>query len=195
MPYHPASPHSAIVVPSEVMALRIEEDGSFPNNEWLPVIVYKSALRVPDTGDPAMPFERVFATNGWTNGWRDDLYGYHHYHSTAHEVLGCYAGRACLQLGGPNGPEIDIESGDVLVLPAGVSHKKINASDDFAVVGCYAGGRRYDMMYGHYDERPTADERILRIPPPDADPIYGSEGPLARHWNLPKPHPERDFRM
>ena len=70
-------------------------------------------------------------------------------------------------------------------------------SEDFAVVGCYAGSRRYDMMYGHRGERPAADERIARIPPPEADPVYGQDGPLAVHWSLPRPpHDARgDWRM
>ena len=70
MAIHPASPHSAVVAPSEVLALRIEEDGFIPNNARLPVVVYKAALRLPERGDPAMPFERVFAANGWSGGWR-----------------------------------------------------------------------------------------------------------------------------
>jgi hypothetical protein len=50
------------------------------------------------------------------------------------------------------------------------------------VVGGYAGGRSYDMKYGHADERPAADERIAHVPLPDADPVYGKDGPLIREW-------------
>lgn len=176
------------------MALRFEEDGAFPNNPELPALVYCGALHLSEAGDPAAVLERVFAANGWSSGWRDDVYAYHHYHSTAHEVLGCYAGRARVQIGGPNGAEVEITQGDVLVLPAGVSHKKLESSEDFCVVGCYAGGRRYDMMYGHGDERPAADDRIRCCPLPEADPVYGFDGPLTRHWEVPKPRTDREFR-
>jgi uncharacterized protein YjlB len=126
--------------------------------------------------------ERVFGMNRWSRPWHDGVYNYHHYHSTAHEALGCYAGRARLQLGGPTGLEVEIALGDVLVLPAGVAHKNLDASEDFCVVGSYAGGRSYDMKYGHADERPEAEERIARVPLPETDPVYGKDGPLMRYW-------------
>jgi uncharacterized protein YjlB len=146
------------------------------------VLIYRGAFRAPKRSDPATVIERVFAMNRWSRPWHDGVYGYHHYHSTAHEALGCFAGHARLQIGGPTGPEVELGSGDVIVLPAGVSHKSLEASDDFSVVGSYAGGRSYDMKYGHADERPDADERIAQVPLPEADPVYGRDGPLRHYW-------------
>ena len=37
-------------------------------------------------------FEELFHGNGWGNGWRNGIFPFHHYHSTAHEVLGIAAG-------------------------------------------------------------------------------------------------------
>jgi uncharacterized protein YjlB len=182
MAVHPASPRSSIVAEAEVVALRLQDDGAFPNNAALPVLHYRGAFAFSKAADPATVIERVFAMSGWSRPWHDGVYNYHHYHSTAHEALGCCSGSARVQLGGPGGVEVEMERGDVLVLPAGVAHKNVAASDDFSVVGGYAGGRSYDMKYGHADERPAADERIAEVPLPEADPVYGRDGPLMRHW-------------
>jgi uncharacterized protein YjlB len=169
--------------PPRVELLPLADDGTYPNNARLPVLLYKGALRLPGGSDAAAStIEQVFEENGWCDGWRNGIYDFHHYHSTAHEVLGCYGGSARAQLGGPKGPEVHIERGDVLVLPAGVSHKKLQSSTDFRVVGAYAGGRSYDMNQGKSGERPRADANIANVPLPQADPVYGTGGPLHHHW-------------
>ncbi|HKG82829.1 MAG TPA: hypothetical protein VKB16_06680, partial [Beijerinckiaceae bacterium] len=69
-----------------------KDDGSVPNSR-LPLIVRQGAI-TPDATDPASAFERTFAKNGWTKSWRDGIFDYHHYHSTAHEALGVAVGSA-----------------------------------------------------------------------------------------------------
>jgi uncharacterized protein YjlB len=155
----------------------------FPNNPRLPVIVYRGAFQLPAHGDSAPPIEQTFSRNGWSGGWRDGVYNYHHYHSTAHEVLGCYVGRASLMLGGPDGVRIEISRGDVIVLPAGVAHKSIQTSADFKVVGAYAEARSYDMRRGEPDETPAVEREIAQVPLPNADPVHGPKGPLLEHWS------------
>src|SRR4051812_5262443 len=93
-------------------------DGLIPNTR-LPLIVRRGAIP-PAADDPAKAFERVFAQHGWTNGWRaDDVFDYHHYHSTAHEVLGIAAGSATVRFGGEAGEAVGVTAGDVGVIPAG----------------------------------------------------------------------------
>jgi uncharacterized protein YjlB len=77
---------------------------------------------------------------------------------------------------------VDVHSGDVIVIPAGVAHQKIEASGDFAVVGAYPDGREWDLLRGEPSERPQADKNIAALPIPDDDPIYGPEGPLLQIW-------------
>ena len=110
------------------------------------------------------------------------MYGYHHYHSTAHEVLGVYGGTAEIQLGGEDGVVVSIARGDMVIIPAGVAHKNLGSSRDFRVVGAYPRGQRPDMNYGRAGERPRADENITRVVLPAIDPIYGSHGPLMKRW-------------
>jgi uncharacterized protein YjlB len=75
-----------------------------------------------------------------------------------------------------------VHAGDVIVIPAGVAHQNIGASDDFGVVGAYPGGREWDLLRGLPGERPKADENIAALPLPKNDPIYDTKGPLRRIW-------------
>jgi uncharacterized protein YjlB len=167
---------------TELVRRTLDDDGTFPNNEQLPLLAYKGALRLPEH-DPAAAIESLFAANRWGGSWRNGVYSYHHYHSTAHEVLGVYSGRAQVQFGGPDGPVLEVERSDVVVIPAGVAHKNVGSSADFRVVGAYPHGQRPDMNDGREWERPAADERIARVSRPQADPVYGDRGPLFEYWS------------
>ena len=72
-------------------AFAFSDDGLVPNNS-LPLVVRRGAVQ-PQSDDPARSFEQVFAKHGWTGSWRNGIFPYHHYHSTAHEVLGIAAVR------------------------------------------------------------------------------------------------------
>jgi uncharacterized protein YjlB len=157
------------------------DDGRIPNNPHLPLLVYQGALQF-SLGDPATVCEDIFAANGWGSGWRNGIYSFHHYHSTAHEVLAIASGSARVQFGGESGPLIDGRPGDVLLIPAGVGHKNLGASRDLLVVGAYPPGQRWDLCRGTPDERPWALENIARVPLPTTDPVYGKHGPLTSYW-------------
>ena len=157
----------------------VNDDGTFPNSR-LPLLVFREAVRL--TPGEARAVEQAFEANGWGGGWRNGIYSVHHYHSTAHEALGVYAGSVQVQLGGPAGITLELHPGDVVVIPAGVAHKNRGASADFAVVGAYPDGQRWDMNYGRPGERPAADARIARVPLPTRDPVHGPTGPLMQLW-------------
>ena len=159
----------------------IDDDGTFPNNAKLPLLLYKDAIALP-TDRPARFIEDLFAANRWVGSWLNGIFGYHHYHSTAHEVLGVYSGRANVQFGGPNGPDFEVQAGDVVVIPAGVAHKNLGASSDFRVVGAYPTGQHWDMNYGKANERPQTDQNIVSVARPQRDPLLGENGPLLRLW-------------
>jgi uncharacterized protein YjlB len=154
------------------------ETADFPNSR-LPALIYNAVVT---SGDLAPRFEALFAENGWTGSWRNGLYRQHHYHSTAHEVLGVYRGQVSVRLGGPRGPLVTLQAGDVAVIPAGVAHKNEWQSPDFAVVGAYPAGTHPDMQYGKSGERPQADRRIQSLAVPVRDPVLGSNGGVTRLW-------------
>jgi uncharacterized protein YjlB len=167
-----------------VEAIRLEANGSFPNNPSLPLLLYRGALREPEP----MEAEQVISANGWVGSWRNGVYAFHHFHSNAHEVLACCSGSARIRFGGPAGPVLQIGAGDVAVLPAGTSHKNEGASGDFLVVGAYPEGQeQYDMMRGDPAQTSSAAANIADVPVPPADPIYGLGGPLATHWSGAEP--------
>lgn len=156
-----------------------DDDGVFPNSR-LPLLYYRAAL-APDAASPEA-MEALFAAGGWPPAWRYTVYTYHHYHSTAHEVLGIASGSARLMLGGPKGRAFDVTAGDVIVIPAGVVHQQLSKSGDFLVVGGYPPGQSPDQFRGEAGDRPRADENIARVPMPETDPVAGRDGPLLQHW-------------
>ncbi len=156
------------------------DDGTYPNN-ILPCVLLKRAIIPLNSVEPGL-IENIFHKNDWINSWRNGLYQVHHFHSTAHEALGVYSGWVKAQLGGPGGPIVTIELGDVLIIPAGVAHKNIEQSHDFMVVGAYPLGQIPDMKYGKPGERPGVDKNIQKVGQPDTDPVYGKTGPLVTLW-------------
>ncbi len=73
-------------------------------------------------------------------------------------------------------------AGDVIIIPAGVSHKNMGQSADFRVAGAYPGGQQWNMKYGKQGERPQVDNQIHQVALPTTDPIFGKHGPLMQIW-------------
>jgi uncharacterized protein YjlB len=166
-----------------VITRLLKDDGTFPNHSTLPLAVYQGILVLPQS-NPAAMVEALFELNGWHGCWRNGIYGVHHYHSTAHEVLGVYSGSAQVQMGGDHGATLAVGRGDVIVIPAGIAHKNLGSDRDFRVVGAYPRGQLPDMCYGKNGERPRADTNIAGVALPKMDPAYGGSGPLNQHWGI-----------
>ncbi|HEY2259641.1 MAG TPA: cupin domain-containing protein [Solirubrobacteraceae bacterium] len=157
--------------------LSLEPDGAIPNSP-LPVLVYHG---VELAGDPGRA-EAAFASNGWWGSWRNGIYPFHHFHSTAHEVLAIVAGQASVALGGPDGQTVTLQHGDVVVLPAGTGHCRRDASDDLLVVGAYPEGMDWDLRRGDPGEHDEVMANIAAVPLPGSDPVHGPGGPLTALW-------------
>ncbi len=159
-------------------AIRLEPHDWVPNNRNFPVVVYRAVLDMPARAEE---FERLFRANGWGGIWRNGVYPFHHYHSTAHEILGIAEGRATLLIGGPGGKEIHVEAGDALLLPAGTGHCRLEASGDFLVIGAYPPGQEADLCRN----MPSAEQkaRIEQLGVPATDPLRGKAGGLRSLWH------------
>lgn len=154
--------------------LYFENDGSTPNSP-LPLLLHRGAFGEREEEGAAW-LEATFTRNGWTNSWRNGVYPYHHYHTNTHEVLGVYRGTASLHLGGEAGAKLEVAAGDVIVIPAGVGHKRLEASDDFAVVGAYPDGMEPETLKEGDLSMEDALEQIRHVPLPKADPVRGGAG-------------------
>ena len=163
-----------------VQTVLLERNDWVPNNPRLPVLIYPKAIAIKGN-DPAALFEQTFSANGWPPQWRYGIYDYHHYHTEGHEVLGIAGGHARLMLGGPNGHEIDVSAGDVLLLPAGTGHCNLGSSADFLVVGAYPPGQHADICR----DAPSREQlqRIEKLPFPESDPVQGHEGAVRQYWD------------
>jgi len=171
---------AALVRKRKPATFRFRDDGETPNNRW-PLILYRGAVKLDDAYDPAAIFETLFAANGWTGSWRDSMYGWLHYHSNTHEVLGLARGWLHARFGGAKGRLIRVKAGDVLVLPAGTGHFCEGASKDILIVGAYPGARKYDECKPK-DTDAKIRAAIRRVPRPRRDPVYGAKGPLFGAW-------------
>jgi uncharacterized protein YjlB len=161
---------------TQVESYTFEDDGAIPNSR-LPALVYHDVERAREP----RACEELFAGNGWFGGWVDGIFSFHHFHSTAHEVLGIVAGSAEVVLGGPRGRRVEVVQGDVLVLPAGTGHCNAGSSG-LLVVGAYPEGMPWDLRRGDPAEREEVLANIAAVPLPGADPVHGREGPLREIW-------------
>jgi uncharacterized protein YjlB len=167
---------------AQPLTFSFKDDGKVPNNPVLPMLVYKKAL---DLGtNPESAIEKLFAKNGWGRGqWRNGIFPYPHYHSMIHEALGIARGRARVRFGGAQGEELDVEAGDVAVLPAGTGHQRLSGSDDLLVIGAYPPEGTYNLCRADNPaDREAALLTIPKVPVPDSDPVAGNGGPLTKLW-------------
>jgi uncharacterized protein YjlB len=167
---------------TEIVHQMLKDDGDIPNNAKLPLILYKGALQTT-TNDPDAEFQDLFHANGWGNGWRDQvIFSFHHYHAQAHEVVGVARGKATIQFGGPTGPAIDVEAGDVALIPAGVGHCRLDDAPGLSVVGAYPPGQNADVKRQGETELEAIRATVQAVPLPITDPVLGNEGPALALW-------------
>jgi len=167
-------------------------DGTVINSR-LPLLVYRQAVKADEGGDLEAALKQTFSGNDWLNNWTyRGVYPYPHFHTTCHEVLGVARGAMPLRLGGAAQEPMLFTAGDVIVVPAGVSHSAfeeaehatLGGTDDVLMVGGYADGRDWDLMRDGQvsdGEMRAAVKRIMGLPIPRLDPVTG--GPM---------HPWRD---
>lgn len=155
--------------------LFMKNDGTFPNNNDHPLLLYRNSFN-----GSQQEAESLIVGAGWTSPWVWGVFEFHHYHSTAWELLLCVRGSARIQLGGPQGPTVEVEKGDTMLVPPGFAHKQLSEKDGFALLGAYPEpGIHVDTLRG----APTQQQlqNIEQCHVPETDPILGI--PLASMYN------------
>jgi uncharacterized protein YjlB len=72
------------MAPNRPETAHFDDDDSIPNSE-LPVVIYHG---VDEVEGGAAACEELFERNRWWRFWRDGIYSFHHFHSTAHGAGG-----------------------------------------------------------------------------------------------------------
>ena len=162
-----------------VLAHLLAANGAIPNHPRWPLLVYPEALSKDITAEA---FEDLFTRNRWPAAWRNGVHPFHHYHSNGHEALGVYSGEVTVQFGGDAGVTVTAKPGDVIVLPAGTGHKKLSSKGALGVVGAYPEGSHPDTCVPPLARVKNSVEKIILVPLPAADPVYGAGGPLFTYW-------------
>ena len=165
----------------KVSAHPLSANGSIPNNPNCPLLVYPQAVAI-EGNDPASAFEALFARNGWPPAWRNGVFPFHHYHSTAHEVLGVYSGEVEVCFGGEGGLVLTAKPGDVIVVPAGVGHKRLSMRGSLGIVGAYPEHQDPDMCQAVVGSADRHADTVARVPMPRLDPVCGADGGLSELW-------------
>ena len=157
----------------------LEPGGGLPNSR-LPLIVYRGALGV-DTCSPD-GCAALFRQNGWQGTWLNGVFSYWHYHAQSHEVLGCVAGSAHVGFGGDHGISTDFNAGDVVLIPAGVGHKRLSQQPGFLVVGGYPPGQNGAITDAGQADLEAAIALADAVSVPRTDPVLGNTGGLHDVW-------------
>lgn len=163
--------------PCYVLDELIPATDHFPNNDLLPLLVYKGAFALKPEDTESVIINR-FKKNGYTNHWVGDVYDYDHFHATTHEVLAVFSGNADILFGGLHC--VEVNRGDVMIIPAGVAHKKTKSSDNFQCVAAYPEGHHVD---NHRKETTDDGATIAAVAVPAKDPVYGTDPAyMKKYW-------------
>ena len=157
----------------DIKRIKITPDKPFPGNE-IELQLYRAVFNNDQTELDAK-FRKLFSNYGWSIPWINGVYGFHHFHAEAHEVLGCASGWVVVQIGGPNGPKFKLTAGDAMLIPAGVAHKNIDSSIDYSILGSYPHGQEPDLRRGNPDEWNEVLNKISLVRLWDRDPITGKK--------------------
>jgi len=87
-----------------------------------------------------------------------------------------------VQIGGDRGEITQFRKGDILLVPAGVAHKKVDGDMKFQVVGAYPEELSPEMQYGNADDYESMRSRSEEVEVPKTDPLTGSPGAVDEYW-------------
>jgi uncharacterized protein YjlB len=156
-----------------------EPDNGMPNSR-LPLAFWRGRLPAGQrSGEKATA---LYRRNGWRGTWVYTVFPYWHFHTRGHEALTCVSGGARIGFGGDSGVEVDVEIGDVCVIPAGVGHRRLSSSPDFQMAGAYPPGQEGNIVRPGDMDGATIAREIALLALPETDPITGNADGVAEAW-------------
>ncbi|GLS28800.1 Uncharacterized protein YjlB [Mesorhizobium albiziae] len=156
-----------------------QPNGGIPNSV-LPLAFWKGRLPIQARSGEAAT--TLYRQNGWQGTWIYTVFPYWHFHTLGHEALACVSGSARIGFGGDDGIEADIAVGDVCIIPAGVGHKRLEASHDFLMAGGYPPGQQGNIVRpGDLDGARILRE-ISNVTLPETDPVSGRQDGIVAIW-------------
>lgn len=162
--------------------------GEIMPNSRLPVLVYPAA--VPFSDSTEQDAKRLLSANKWGGQWTNGVFDYDHFHPNAHEALAIVGGWIQLRVGGEVGITLQLDAGDIIVLPAGTGHRCVMASGELSVVGAYPKGQERFRTETSAADVPDCREELQAVAEPETDPVFGKGGPLVAAWRAPQRSPE-----
>ena len=157
----------------KVDAIILGPTTSIPNSE-LPLLIMCGAIPADEAASEKV--ERRFARHGWQGTWTYTVFDYWHFHVEGHEVLACVSGEASIGFGGDEadgGVVVPMTPGDAVIVPAGVGHKRIEATKDFQVVGGYPPAQNGSVVRADSMDVGKARQKTSGISDPRTDPGDG----------------------
>lgn len=162
----------------EIVRLKIPAGDGVPNNPNHPAVIARNVLAGAHD-DRAV--RGLMEHKGWGHTWSSVVFDYHHFHPDAFEALSVARGSATLMLGGPQGETVDVNAGDVMILPPGFGHRRLGMKDGFLICGAYPPGQgNYTVVRDSSGYDAAMLRQIKAVPRPLTDPVWGGDGPLLR---------------
>ena len=167
-----------------VEPIYLKESKPYPNNK-LPALYYENVLEsILGESYSGQDVMRLLQQNGYTNTWSNGILNQHHFHSIAHEALACTLGELRVQLGGEDEIILTVRKGDVLLLPAGTAHKKLEATEEHEIIGGYPLNQPdYDFQYGDASDYEAIKEKVAQVELPHTDPITDFPALIKQYWS------------
>ena len=169
-----------------------------PNSPY-PVLVYRAAI--PAAARSVAAVKALIEPHAWLHGGTWKAIRTIHFHSVTHECYAVLRGASVLLLGRgpldpersggsgdedtPFGVEVEVRAGDVVVVPAGVSHASLSDDGAYEYAGLYPkGSPRWDNNWCKAGPEETAEKAktARAVPVPECDPVFGEGGPLVKIW-------------
>ena len=77
---------------------------------------------------------------------------------------------------------VRLNAGGLVIVSAGVGHRKVHGGPNLLVVGAYLAGQQKYNICKHLSECRGATKQIATVALPESDPFFCPTGPLQKLW-------------